>query len=185
MSTYIMELEGVLLPSICQQIINKFEQDRNTYIGETGQGVKSDRKSSVDLDLKDDQGWKEINQILQDSLKKGIKQYIQVNRSFSALKKIRSEGFKIHKYPRNEGFFEWHVDNYNLSVSARVLSCVWYLNSLSEGGETEFMYQKRAVKPEEGKLLLFPPGFEYVHRGMPSNEKDKYIVVTFVEHAPV
>ena len=42
--------------------------------------------------------------------------------------------------------------------------------------ETEFLYQKRRIKPETGTLLIWPAGMTHVHRGNTVFTKDKYIL---------
>ena len=49
-----------------------------------------------------------------------------------------------------------------------------YLNDVEEGGETEFLYQKRKVKPKKGTILIWPGGYTHLHRGNPPMS-DKYI----------
>ena len=53
-----------------------------------------------------------------------------------------------------------------------------YLNDLDgEGGETEFLYQKMRVKPEENLMLVWPASYTHAHRGNPVlGETHKYIV---------
>ena len=40
--------------------------------------------------------------------------------------------------------------------AARELVWMIYLNDIEEGGETEFMYQKRRIKPTQGTMVIFP-----------------------------
>ena len=48
------------------------------------------------------------------------------------------------------------------------------LNDLNDSGETEFLYQKKKVKPKAGRVLIFPGSFTHLHRGNPPYEA-KYI----------
>ena len=59
-----------------------------------------------------------------------------------------------------------------------------YLNTIEEGGETEFLYLKKREKPVEGKLLIFPAGFTHTHRGNPPLKGDKYILTSWLEEFP-
>ena len=49
-----------------------------------------------------------------------------------------------------------------------------YLNDVEEGGETEFLYQKRKFKPEKGTVMVWPGAYTHLHRGNPPMS-DKYI----------
>ena len=51
-----------------------------------------------------------------------------------------------------------------------------YLNDVEEGGETEFLYQGVKLKPETGKLVIFPTSYMYPHRGNPIYKGEKYII---------
>ena len=52
-----------------------------------------------------------------------------------------------------------------------------YLNDIDDGGETEFLYQKRRIKPQKGTVVIFPAGMTHVHKGnLVMGEQTKYIV---------
>ena len=57
-----------------------------------------------------------------------------------------------------------------------------YLNDVTEGGETEFLYQKCRFKPEKNTILIWPAQFTHVHRGNPPLSNDKYIITGWVEY---
>jgi hypothetical protein len=58
---------------------------------------------------------------------------------------------------------------------------IWYLNDVpGPGGETEFPLQGVSVRPEEGKLVLFPPFWTHVHRGVTLQQGVKYIATTWI-----
>ena len=83
-------------------------------------------------------------------------------------------------------YYHWHIDDMYKSNSdikiRRLFSCIIYLNTLEEdqGGCTEFMCGKK-VKPEQGKMLIFPSTWTYTHRGaIVKNGGVKYICGTWV-----
>ena len=57
-----------------------------------------------------------------------------------------------------------------------VINYMLYLNDIDEGGETEFLYQGKKLKPEQGKVVIFPCGFTFPHRGNPIYKGEKYII---------
>ena len=57
-----------------------------------------------------------------------------------------------------------------------------YLNDVEEGGETEFLYQSRRVKPKRGRLAIWPAQFTHMHRGNPPLSGDKYVITGWVEY---
>jgi hypothetical protein len=47
---------------------------------------------------------------------------------------------------------------------------------VNEGGETEFFNGRIKIKPEKGKLLLFPSTWTFMHKGNTPISSNKYIV---------
>ncbi|MDA9982278.1 2OG-Fe(II) oxygenase [Gammaproteobacteria bacterium] len=65
--------------------------------------------------------------------------------------------------------------------SQRQLVAIWYLNDVDgPGGQSEFHFQNILVKPQRGKLILFPPFWTHVHRGVAPEKGRKYIATTWV-----
>lgn len=56
-----------------------------------------------------------------------------------------------------------------------------YLNTVENGGGTEFKYYNHVEKAEKGKLLIWPPDFTHTHRGLPSETEEKYILTGWYE----
>ena len=88
---------------------------------------------------------------------------------------------KAKKIPIGGGFHKWHYENSGLEVSHRKLVVQLYLNTIEEGGETEFLYINKRIKAKQGRLIIFPAGFTHTHRGNPPIGKDKYILSTWAK----
>jgi hypothetical protein len=88
---------------------------------------------------------------------------------------------KIQKTEPGEGYHIWHFENSDTSYLRRVLVYMVYLNDVDEGGETEFLYQGRRIKPRQGRLVLWPAGFTHLHRGNPPISNTKYIITGWLE----
>ena len=54
-----------------------------------------------------------------------------------------------------------------------------YFNDINDSGETEFLYQKKRIKPKAGRVLIFPGSFTHLHRGNPPY-KPKYIATGWI-----
>lgn len=92
---------------------------------------------------------------------------------------------KIQHTKPGEGYHVWHPENTgNNRQKNRFLVFTLYLNDVEEGGETEFLYQKKRFKPVRDRLLIFPAGFTHTHRGNPPLSGDKYILTGWVEFMP-
>jgi hypothetical protein len=72
---------------------------------------------------------------------------------------------KIQKTPPGGGYHVWHDESSAAPHSGRVIVWMIYLNDDFEGGETEFLYYKKRIKPTKGTVLLWPAGLTHCHRG--------------------
>src|SRR5688572_27517300 len=75
--------------------------------------------------------------------------------------------------------FQLHFDAVN-HLAHRYLVMMWYLNDVTEGGETRFPQLELSVTPKAGRLVVFPPYWMYQHEGLPPISGDKYIVSTYL-----
>ena len=78
--------------------------------------------------------------------------------------------------------FDEHVDVGDYSSAKRCLAMLFYLNSVTEGGQTLFPHQDRIVTPVKGYVSVFPPTWEYPHSGEPPISNDKYIMSTYLHY---
>ena len=104
---------------------------------------------------------------------------------YSYLKKLAAHSIlevKIQKTKIGEGYHTWHCENAEMKARNRILAFMVYLNDVTEGGETEFLYQKCRFKPEKNTLLVWPAQFTHVHRGTPPLTNEKYIITGWVEY---
>jgi len=86
------------------------------------------------------------------------------------------EDVLIQKTEPSEGYHVWHCERQHLGSMTRAVAWILYLNDVEEGGETEFLYYRKRISPEAGKLLIFPANYTHAHRGNPPLEKTKYIM---------
>ena len=104
---------------------------------------------------------------------------------FSELREIPQQSIfdiKIQKTVPGQGYHIWHCESSSLETRNRICAFTMYLNDVEEGGETEFLYQKRRVKPERGKLIIWPAHFTHMHRGNQPLSGEKYIITGWVEY---
>jgi len=88
---------------------------------------------------------------------------------------------KIQKTLPTEGYHVWHLEHgkgFDFEPRAFVFSI--YLNDVEEGGETEFLHFSKRVKPKKGRIVIWPAGFPYVHRGNPPLSGEKYILTSWM-----
>ena len=101
--------------------------------------------------------------------------------SLKALDKHQIYHQKIQKTRPGEGYHVFHCETATRSDCARIMSFILYLNDVDEGGETEFLYYHKRIKPKQGTLILFPAGYTHTHRGNPPLKGSKYILTGWVE----
>ena len=88
---------------------------------------------------------------------------------------------KIQRTRPKEGYHIWHCEDTTRLKRNRLLTFMVYLNDIEDGGETEFLYLSKRVKPVTGRVLLWPAGYTHTHRGNPPLKDTKYIITGWVE----
>ncbi|PKL74443.1 MAG: proline hydroxylase [Candidatus Melainabacteria bacterium HGW-Melainabacteria-1] len=108
-----------------------------------------------------------------------------------ARKLYRLGTINLQRYTRLQGgYHHFHSEIYPQIHDAdctslhRVLLFMYYLNDVREGGETEFYYQARKLKPVRGQLVFAPAGFTHTHKGHVPVSNDKYILTSWVLFKP-
>ena len=89
---------------------------------------------------------------------------------------------RVQKTEPGQGYHMWHCDSGNLFTCRRLIVSSLFLNTVEEGGETEFLYQSTRIPPIEGTLVLFPAGWTHPHRGNPPLSGTKYLLTTWLEY---
>jgi len=88
---------------------------------------------------------------------------------------------KIQKTLPTEGYHVWHIEHgKGFSNEARAFVFSIYLNDVEEGGETEFLHFSKRVKPKTGRIVIWPAGFPYIHRGNSPLLGEKYILTSWM-----
>lgn len=177
-------------PSVCNKIIKYFED----IMGDTDLSSKVDIMEGIDQFANKNLGRKdtsflinyhssdlasEINQYLQACLLSYIKEYGQLENS-----PIISSDIKMQKTCPGGGYHVWHYENSNWNYAQREMVWSLYLNTIDEGGETEFLYQNRRISPKQGTVVIWPASYTHVHRGNPPLSGDKYILTGWYIRIP-
>lgn len=183
--------ENSVSSKFCEDAIEKFEKSNDKVQGHVGQSttrspsLELSIKRSLDLYISDKFDWCQITDHFYYVLSDGIKSYFDMlrdkgfeNTGFGSEQKIVDGGYQIQKTEPGE-FYKWHNDFALRGNNARVLTYIWYLNDVDEGGETEFV-DGTLIKPEQGKLMLFPATWTYIHQGRPPISNTKYICTGWI-----
>ena len=204
----------------CQEIIDRFEASDRKAAGQTGQGVDTTKKKSIDITITGLNEWQDLHNVILDSTLRHLMLYLRKFpylmtsamalsvkdpmtgqlRPLSAddigtasdqdlgayLFRIFQPGaINVQKYSKQVGgYYYWHSEIYPKDPSCealhRVLLFMFYLNDVDEGGETEFLYAEKKLKPTKGQMVIAPAGFTHTHRGNVPLSSDKYILTSWI-----
>jgi hypothetical protein len=145
-------------------------------------------KIEVDLEEKDsfDLVLGEVPEDLQEQ--HGVSSYIrelqrcanQYLEQHPLLKRIGA--FKVTESPRLQhyrpggGYKREHFERTGLATCTRMLVWMTYLNDVTDGGGTRFVYQDLTVDARKGRTLIWPTDFTHTHVGIVSESQHKYII---------
>ncbi len=183
-SSFIFEVEKALPADVCREMVRRFEANtEQQYQGRIGQQASKDQsiKKTTDLAISAQADWKDIDSNLHRSLGLAIREFREKFPFFKG--PFKDIGYNMQRYQPGE-YYHWHIDGGSHQFADRQLVALWYINDVEgPGGETEFLYQDVKVKPEEGKLVLFPPFWTHEHRAVTVENGVKYIATTWVVFA--
>ena len=179
--SFIFEFTDTVNTDNCNDIIKRFEDSKSEhYQGRVGQNFteQKDIKRSTDMVISGKNNWKDIDELLFTSLSKALSSIKKEFEFFNG--PFKDVGYAIQRTNPGE-YYHWHIDGGSHQFSDRQLVAIWYLNDVNgPGGETEFINQNVKIKPEIGKLILFPPFWTHKHRGVKLQKGVKYIATTWV-----
>ena len=165
--------------NLCDELINYYEKSSEKVPGKLGaEGrLNLNQKDSLDLyvDAKnDDYPLKDYLISLSNVIDHYKKQYTYCDNEMTAWG--ISAFYNIQRYLPNQGFRMWHCEKSGDEGSInRHLVFMTYLNDVTDGGETEWYYQKEKIKPEKGLTVIWPAEWMFTHRGVVSETQTKYI----------
>lgn len=183
-NTFIFEKHNSLPASFCEDVIRRFEETtEEQYPGRIGQTVNQDSgiKKTTDLVVSGKPHWKDVDRTLFQSLGRAVMEFREAFPYFKG--PFKDMGYNVQRYESGE-YYHWHIDGGSHEFSQRQLVAIWYLNDVEgPGGETDFLYQNVSIKPEQGKLVLFPPFWTHEHRAATVENGVKYIATTWIVFA--
>lgn len=193
-SDFIGVWENFVPNSVCKKFIDHFEGVRanSSYIDEAEQGAILDGTNQFpqgSLGRKDESllinySSQRLNYEANQYLSACTYHYIDTYNQLRSTKMI-SEDTKMQKTPPGGGYHVWHYENSGYGFHARELVWIIYLNDLPEGeAETEFLYQKRRIRPTAGTVVIWPAALTHVHKGNTVFTEDKYILTGWYIKVP-
>lgn len=184
--------KNVFPKEFCDNIIEDFESRPDKLReGQSGAGVDTDVKNSLDLNLLNEPDMREkyTKQIFQ-GFNQTVREFMfslphqDIFEPFHFMFNNNDTSYDIcqmQKYKKGEGHYNaFHFEADQLSTTKRQFVFILYLNDVKEGGETELLYGGTKVKPEVGSILVHPAAFPFVHKGHMPISDDKYIITTWL-----
>ena len=171
----------ISLPLIfCDEIINNFEKNDEKQIEDNYIETFIIPKNDVLWNSIENTIYNELSRKLVIYLKKNKKDDFGINFDYFSKEKLSVNNFEIKKYKsgnyQNVTSFK---NNSETKTIKQVIKFIWYLNTIENDGET-LILDTYKIKPEKGKLVLFPYCWCFPTNETISIYKDKYIITGFL-----
>ena len=166
--------------SICDRMITYYERTPGKFVGKLGPGkVQKKLKDSTDLLVTQEEAQRDF--AVRDYFKELQKACLQWQNKY----KIPRDHYgpwgivapmNIQHYKPGGGYFILHNERDMYAHGQRMLTFMTYLNTVNDGGETEWPIQGVKIKPEKGLTVFWPTDWTHLHKGQISKKHEKYIV---------
>jgi hypothetical protein len=105
----------------------------------------------------------------------------QSNNAFAGF----DSGYQVQRYKKMQGNYRDHIDGspWHYEVSSRTVTVIVYLNTVTEGGGTNFPLHNCYIEAVAGRIAIFPASWTHLHAGAIPLSSDKWIVSTFIHCA--
>lgn len=179
---FVEEYPGAVAPDLCRKVIALFEADpaqEPTTVIVKGVAMVKDIRSGTRLRPKS-AVWQPVIEDLKPAFISTMRSYITKYPGLQHLvnfEELTFFGPTIERVLPGQGF-GWHVDH-TAATWQRVVAGLLYLNTIAEGGSTEFADQTLHIQPVAGKIALFPPYWTHFHRGVTPAAEAKYVIGFF------
>ena len=173
--------QGAISTKTCENMIDLFKKSPSKFAGTVGINqldavVDLEKKSSTECtyDIHDPvliDYCKELQTVLVDYMEK----YPFCN-SYGAF--TIKEPVKIQFYKPNQSYSTYHTERGSCFFpnNNRHLVFMTFLNTVTDGGGTEFFHQNLVTEATQGKTLIWPADWTHTHRGVMSPTQEKYII---------
>ncbi len=184
--TFIESYPDALPRDVCEDIIARFERDGRRHPSRTATRVNPLVRSGTMLDIPLYPEWEDICTLVTRVTRQCLDNYVGRYQSLQFLARPESCYITppaLERIDPGQGY-GFHIDAGPGGTHDRFLSGLLYLRDVDEGGETEFPFQWLRVTPIAGMLLLFPPFWTHLHRGISPVSGTKYNITNFVVIRP-
>lgn len=178
---YVTVMEEALPAQFCIKLIEKFELNASKEQVLTT-GTMSMPRNFMEVNIS--QHWEREHEIFVNAVQQSWKMYMVANHIQFDVQWPRQFGyeqFRMKRYlPNEKDQFALHTDVGNYASARRFVSFLWYLNTVEEGGATQFGFENDkplvTIPAVRSRLLMFPPLWTHPHWGCKTVKGPKYIV---------
>ena len=175
MENFIRWYDEAIPSSLCDELIEAFESSNHKVTRDNPAKHNTEVSLAID-DTLSEQMFKIIEA--------HMSQYFKDNEfvSLAKYKDCEIEALAIKKYePDTNDFHDWHTDSTGPLAFRRFLAIQCYLNTVEEGGHTEFKTPEEIrIQPLKGRLVFFPTAWTHMHRGVPPIGGPKYSMNSYL-----
>ena len=171
----VRQYDAIIPKEVCEALIEIFEVNTQGH-----QKINSDYKPSF-TQLNVNEHVSSLVPGLVQYTKEAYDKYVADISSPYIPRMDYMEEFRIKRYcPGGEERFDEHVDVRSHASAKRCIAFIFYLNDCD--GDTVFSRHELNVKPSCGKVVVFPPTWEYPHSGLAPKDGNKYILSTYIHY---
>jgi len=192
---FIKIYNGVLPAGICSDLIDNFEKHQEDHI-QSGMGKDEHHDSyrnAIEMNCSvisdNDVDWKfltsSLNKVVMDYFNRYMYDMKHAGLSHISIPESNIlEEWRMHKYEQGKHYYKKHVDSCDSNSSIRMLSFLFYLNDVEEGGETAFTDHLKGIecKPKQGRLLVFPTWMGFPHEAKEVIKGTKYMIKSYIHY---
>jgi len=180
-----------LSSEVCDTIINLFNTENHDKFKNSKKNIFEQK---INSNILENNVWFDIKNVLINEIKIHLELYYNKldNNIFHfdiTHKNKTINDFIIKKYIKNDKDQKNNLSQYCkcnnnniidiINKKKSVLNFIWYLNSIDNGGETECIDSYK-IKPEIGKILIFPTEWFLPYYNKPPISSDKYIITGLI-----
>ena len=186
MKHYVTLFREAWEPEYCQSIIDRFEKNTDQHVDTFLEG----HRHFTEITISQFPDWQDVHDRMLDDVQRALVPYKQQHEIDEKAwpEKLGFEMFRMKRYePNGKDEFAYHVDVGDYQSARRFLVFFWYLNTVAEGGETTFEYNKNhtpwlTVNPNVGNMIMFPPLWTHGHTGHKPISGNKYIIGGYLHY---
>ena len=168
---------------LTDEVIKFFELSNRKSRGRAGTKVDENIKNTVDVSITPSDFIKPDYKVFKDFILILHSVFSEYKSNWEILSKLNLSisSFNIQKYEQGGHYQKVHTERMSLGSMHRVFAWMIYLNDVEDGGCTYFPHFDLRIKPEKGKLLIWPAEWTHAHCGELVNSGHKYIMTGWID----